>query len=68
MFESIKKSMREMFKSTEKMLDDAEADFKEFDDAKIEPNTETKTVEEIRHPDGGVTIRTTTIRKLVVRK
>jgi hypothetical protein len=68
MFESLRKAMREMFASTEKTLDEIEADFKDLKMADVEPNTETKTVEETRHTDGSITIKTTTVRKLVVRK
>jgi len=64
MFESLKK----MLKSAIGTVEEIEKDFKNFDDANVEPNTETKTVEETRHPDGSVTVKTTTVRKLVVKK
>lgn len=63
MFEAFRKSMHEWFKSTEKLLDDVEVDLK---DLKADPNTETKTVSETKHTDGSITIKTTTVRKIVV--
>jgi len=70
MWSSIKKTLRTMIGTIEDMEEDfknLEKDLKEVAD-KAEANSETKVVEETRHVDGSITVKTTTVRKLVVKK
>lgn len=70
MWSSIKKTLRTMIGTIEDMEEDfknLEKDLKEVAD-KAEANSETKVVEETRHADGSITVKTTTVRKLVVKK